>query len=141
MGHKWPRDIGSDKAVTSGEGLVGPQLLLNPFVGGEVAQALEDLPVVLDHEEPQVAIPLAEHEVVCLPDLFWRGSEGGEGVGVARASEFPNYAIKVAWVGADGSHLGSVVVDFIFPGGHFVTEVMTGSHRVQLEDTGWTASG
>ena len=97
---------------------MGPKLLLNPFVGGELAQALGDLPAVLDHEEPQVAIPLAKHEVVCLPDLFRGGSEGGEGVGVARAREFPDYAIKVSWVGADGGHLGGVVVDFIVPGRH-----------------------
>ena len=97
---------------------MGPELLLDPFVGGELAQALGDLPVVFDREEPQLAVPLAEHEVVCLPDLFGGGSEGGEGVGVARAGEFPDYAIEVAWVGADGGHLGGVVVDLLVPGSH-----------------------
>ena len=94
------------------------QLLLNPFVGRELAQVLGDLPAVLNREEPQVAVPLVEHEVVGLPNLFGGGSEGGEGVGVARAGEFPDYAIKVAWVGAEGGQLGGVVVDLIFPGCH-----------------------
>ena len=117
--HEWPHDVGSDKAVTSGEGPMGPELLLNPFVGGELAQVLGNLPAVLDREEPLVAIPLANHEVVCLSDLFRRGSKGGEGGGVARTGEFPDCAIEVAWVGADGGHVGSVVVDFIIPGRHF----------------------
>ena len=52
VGHKWPRDVGCDEAVATGEGLVGPELLLNPFVGGKLAQALGNLPVVLDREEP-----------------------------------------------------------------------------------------
>ena len=57
--------------------------------------------------------------MVCLSDLFRRGSEGGKGIGVARAGEFPDYAIKMALVGADGGHLGGMVVDFIVPGRHF----------------------
>ena len=118
VGHKWARDVCRDEAVATGKGRVGPKLLLYPFVGGELAQALGDLPAVLDREEPQVTVPLAEHEVVCPPDLFGGGSEGGEGVGVARAREFPDYAIEVAWVGADGGHLGGMVVDFIVPGSH-----------------------
>ena len=118
MGHKLAQDVGRDEAIATGKGPVGPELLLDPFVGGELAQALGDLPAVLDREKPQVAGPLAEHEVVCLPDLFRGGSEGGEGVGVARACEFPDYAIEVAWVGADGGHLSGVVVDFIVPGSH-----------------------
>ena len=117
--HEWPQDVGGDKAVTSREGPMGPELLLNRFVGGEHAWALGDLPTVLDCEEPQVAVPLAQHEVVCLSDLFRRGSEGGEGVGVARAGEFPDYTIEVAMVFADGGHLGGVVVDFIIPGSDF----------------------
>ena len=63
---------------------------------------------------------MPEHEVVGLPDFFGGGSEGGEGVGVARAGEFPHYTIEVAWVGADGGHLQVVVVDFIIPGRHAV---------------------
>ena len=31
---------------------VGTELLLNPFVGGELAQALGDLPAVFDRKEP-----------------------------------------------------------------------------------------
>ena len=50
--------------------------------------------------------------------MFWGGSEGGEGIGVARAGEFPDYAIEVAWFSADGGHLGGVVVDLIVPGSH-----------------------
>ena len=90
-------------------------MLLNPFVGGELAQALGDLPAVLDREEPQVAIPLVEHEVVCLPDLFGGSSEGGEGVGEAGACEFPDDAVEVAWVGLDGGHLGRMGVNHSVP--------------------------
>ena len=57
--------------------------------------------------------------MVCLPYLLRGGSEGGEGVGVTRAGEIPDYAIEVAWVGADGGHLGGMVVDLIVPGSHF----------------------
>ena len=117
--YEWPRDVGGDEAVTSREGPMGPVLLLNPFVGGELAQALGDLPVLLDCEDPQVAVPLAQREVVCLSDLFRRCSEGGEGVDVARAGEFPDYAIEVAMVVADDGHLGGVVVNFIIPESHF----------------------
>ena len=35
-----------------GEGPVCLQLLLNPFIGWALAQALGDLPAVLDREEP-----------------------------------------------------------------------------------------
>ena len=57
--------------------------------------------------------------MVCLFDLFWTGSERGEGIVVARAGEFPDYAIEVALVGADGGHLGAMVVNLIIPGRHF----------------------
>ena len=97
---------------------MGAQLLLYPLVGGELAQALGDLPVVLDCEEPLVAIPLAEHEVVCLPDLFGGGSEGGEGVGKARAGEFPDNAVEVAILVADDGHLGCMGVDLSIPERH-----------------------
>ena len=97
---------------------MGTELLLYPLVGGELAQALGDLPAVFDREEPQVTVPLAEHEVVCLPYLLRGGSEGGEGVGKARAGEFPDYAIKVAILVADGGHLGCVLVDLSIPGRH-----------------------
>ena len=59
-----------------------------------------------------------EHEVVGLPYLFGGGSEGDEGVGKDGASEFPDNAVEVAWVGADGGHLGRMGVDFVFPSGH-----------------------
>ena len=94
---------------------MGPELLLDPFGGGELAQALADLPAEFHREEPQVAVPLAKHEVVCLPDLLWRGSEGGEGVGKARAGEFPDNAVEAAFVVADGGHLGRMGVDFGIP--------------------------
>ena len=54
------------------------------------------------------------------PNLFWGGSEGGEGVGVARAGEFPDYAIEVAMLVADGGHLGCMGVDLGIPGRHVV---------------------
>ena len=56
--------------------------------------------------------------MVGLPNLLGGGSEGGKGVGVARAGEFPDYAIEVGWVGADGGHLEGMVVDFIIPRRH-----------------------
>ena len=52
VGHECARDLGHDEAIATGEGSVCLQLLLNPFVGGELAQALGDLPAVLDCEEP-----------------------------------------------------------------------------------------
>ena len=99
---------------------MGTELLLDPFVGGELAQALGDLPAVFDREEPQVAVPLAQHEVVCLAYLFGGGSEGGESVGKARAGEFPDDAVEVAILVADGGHLGCMVVDLSIPGRHVV---------------------
>ena len=95
-----------------------PQLLLDPFVGGELAQALGYLPALLNYEEPQVAISLAKHKVIGLPNLFRRGSEGGECVDIARAGEFPDYAVEVVWVCMDGGHLEGVVVDLILPRRH-----------------------
>ena len=67
----------------------------------------------------EVSVHLRDkHEVVCLPNLLRGGSEGGVGVGVARAGEFPDYAIEVTWVGVDGGHLKGMVVDFIIPRRH-----------------------
>ena len=99
---------------------MGTELLLVPFLCGELAQALGDLPAVFDREEPQVTVPLALHEVVCLPYLLWGGSEGGEGVGKTRAGEFPDDAVEVAILVADGGHLGCMVVDFSVPRRHVV---------------------
>ena len=122
VGLEWVRDVGGDEGVAAWEGLqvVGPELLLYPFVDGELDQALGDLPAVFDREEPQVAIPLAQHQVVCLPYLFGGGSEGGEGVGKARAGEFPDNAVDAAFVVADGGHLGRMGVDFSIPRRHVV---------------------
>ena len=97
---------------------MGTELLLYPLIGRELAQALGDLPAVFNRKEPQVAVPLAEHEVDCLPYLFEGGSEGGEGVGEAGVSEFPDDAVEVAWAGSDGSHLGRMGVDLGFPRRH-----------------------
>ena len=115
VGLQWAREVCGDKGVAAGECPVGPELLLYPFIGGELAQALGDLPAVLDREEPQVTVPWAQHEVVGLPDLFGGGSEGGEGVGKARADEFPGNNIEVAMLVADGGHLGGMGVDLGFP--------------------------
>ena len=119
VGRKGPRNEGHDVTIMAGKGDVGSQLLLNPLVGGELAQTLGDLSAVLDHEEPQVGIPWAEYEVVHLPDLFRGGSEWEEGVGKARAGDFPDDAVEVAWVGADGGHLCRLGVDFVILGQHF----------------------
>ena len=119
VGCEWPRDVYHDEAVMVGEGYVGMQLLLYPLVGGELAQVLGNLLAVFNHEEPQVAILLAEHELVCLPYLFGGGSEGGEGVGEAVAREFPDDAVEVAWVGSDGSHLSRMGVNLSIPRRHF----------------------
>ena len=51
-GLEWARDVGSDKGVAAWECPMGTELLLYPFVGGELAQGLGDLPAVLDREEP-----------------------------------------------------------------------------------------
>ena len=118
VGREWPRDICHDKAVMTGKGYMGSQLLLYPLVGGELAQALGDLPAVLDREEPQVAVLLAEHEVVCLPYLFGGGSEGGEGIGEAGVRDFADNAVEVACVGSDFGHLGHVDVDLSIPRRH-----------------------
>ena len=113
------RDVSGDEGVAACECPVGMELLLYPFVGGELAQALGDVPVVLDREESQVAVPLVQHEVVCLPYLFWGGSEGGEGIGEAGSSEFPDYAIEMAWVVVEGGHLCCMGVDLRIPERHF----------------------
>ena len=55
-------------------------------------------------------------ELAELNDQKWLFTDA---LGVTRTSEFPDYAIEVAWVGADGGHLGGMVVDFIVPGRHF----------------------
>ena len=120
MGLEGPRDVGGDEAVAAGEGHVGPELLLDLLVPRELAQALGDLPAVLDHKEPQVAIPLEEHEVVCLPDLLGEGSEWEEGVCEAGAGECPDNTVEEARLGWDGGHLSRVGVDLGVPGGHLV---------------------
>ena len=76
VGLEWARDVGGDEGVAAWECPVGMELLLYPFVGGELAQALGDLPAVLDREEPQVAIPLAEQEVVRLRICFGEAQRG-----------------------------------------------------------------
>ena len=95
---------------------MGLQLLLDTFVGGELAQAFRDLPAVFDRKEPKVTVSFAQYEVVFLAYLFGGGSEGGEGIGKAWAGEFPNDAIEVAWVGSDGGHLCCMDVDLSVPG-------------------------
>ena len=120
VGLERPRDVGGDEGVAAWEGPMGPKRLLDPCVGGELAQALGDLPAVFNREEPQVAVPLAQQEVVCLPYLLRGGSEGGKGVGKARAGEFPDNAVEVAILVADGGHLGCVVVDLSVPRRHVV---------------------
>ena len=124
VGREWPQDVYRDKTVMAGKGCVGTQLLLYPLVGGELPQALGDLPTVFNREEPQVAIPLAEHEVVCLPYLFGGGSEGGEGVGKAGSGEFPYNTIEVAIAVAEGGHLCRMGVDFGFLRQHFDTQYL-----------------
>ena len=118
VGLEWAGDVCGDEGVATRECPVGTELLLYPLVGGELAQALGDLPAVLDREEPQVAVLLAQHEVVCLSYLFGGGSEGGEGVGKARAGEFPDNAVEVAILVSDGSHLGCMGVDLGIPRRH-----------------------
>ena len=120
VGLERAHDVDGDEGVATWEYPVGTELLLYPFIGGELAQALGALPAVFDREEPQVTVPLAQHKVVCLPYLFWGGSEGGEGVGKARVGEFPDNAVEAAFVVADGGHLGRMGVDLIVPGRHVV---------------------
>ena len=98
---------------------VDTELLLYPFVGRELAQALGDLPAVFDCKEPHVTVPLAEHEVVCLPYLFGGGSEEGEGVGEAGSSKFPDDAIEMAQVVVEGGHLCRVDIVYVVPRQHF----------------------
>ena len=120
VGLERARDVGGDEGVAPWECPVGTELLLYPFVGGELVQALGDLPAVFDREEPQVAVPLAEYEVVCLPYLLRGGSEGGEGVGKAGSSEFPDNAIEVANGVTEGGHVCRMGVDLGFPRRHVV---------------------
>ena len=120
VGLERARDVGSDKGVAPRECSMGTKLLLYPFVGGELAQALGDLPAVLDREESQVTVPLTQHEVVCLPYLFWGGSEWGEGIGKAWSSEFPDNAMEVANGVVEGCHLCRMGVDLGFTRRHVV---------------------
>ena len=115
VGLERPRDVGGDEWVTAGKCHMGTELLLNPLVGRELAQALGDLPVLFDREEPQAAVSWAEHEVVRLPYLLWGGSEWGDGVGKARPGKFLEYAVEAAFVVADGGHLDCMGVDFGIP--------------------------
>ena len=52
VGLEWPGDVGGDEGVAAWECTMGTELLLNPFVGGELAQALGDLPAVFNRVEP-----------------------------------------------------------------------------------------
>ena len=47
-------------------------------------QAGCNLSSVFNRKLTEVAVALLEHEVVCLPNLFWGGSEGTSGVCEAR---------------------------------------------------------
>ena len=67
MGREWPRDVGRDKAVMARKSCMRSQLLLHPLVGGELAQALGDLPVVPLWFEKNVA---KTHFKMCLFDTF-----------------------------------------------------------------------
>ena len=55
----WGRHVGREEAVAQWEGFLCLQLLLDPFVCWELAQALGDLPAIFDCKEPQVTVPLA----------------------------------------------------------------------------------
>ena len=99
VGRARPRNVFRDKAIMAGKGCSGSQLLLYPLVGGELAQILGDLSAVFNCEEPQVAIPFAEHVVVGLPALFRAESEWEEGVGEAGARQFHDNAVEEAWLG------------------------------------------
>ena len=55
--------------------------------GGVLPEAGCDLSVVFDRKQPQVAVALLEHEVVCLPVLFWGGTKGKSGICEARFGE------------------------------------------------------
>ena len=76
--------------------------------------------MVFNCEQPQIAVPLAEQEVVCLPDLLGEGSEGGEGVDEAEVREFPDDDVEVAWVGSNGGNLGRMCIDLCIPTRHVV---------------------
>ena len=71
--------------------------------------------MVFNCEQPQVVVPLADYEVVCLPYMLWGGTEGGVSGGEARASEFPDDAVEETWVGSDGRYLGHMGVDLRIP--------------------------
>ena len=71
---------------------------------------------VLNCKQAKVAVALLEHEVVCLPNLFWGGMEGEPGICEARCCEFSLGADRVAVylslggleMGGDGGAPGGV---------------------------------
>ena len=117
VGLEWPGDVCSDEQVASAEVAVCAELLLDTGKGGVLPQAGCNLSAVFDRKQAQVAVALLEHEVVCLPNLFWGGLEREPGVGEARFGEFGVSAVLVAaflglccWdVGGDGGAPGRVV--------------------------------
>ena len=93
------------------------ELLLDPGVGGVLPQAGCDLSAVFNRKQTEVAVALPEHEVVCLPYLFGRGTEWEPGIGEARFGEGAVSAVLVAVlcvlglldVGGDGGGPGGIV--------------------------------
>ena len=81
--------------------------MLDTGESGVLPQADCDLSAVLDREQTEVAVALLEHEVVCLPDLLWGGSEGKPGVCEARFGEGGVSTVFVAvFLGLGGSEVG-----------------------------------
>ena len=80
-------------------------------------QAGCDLSAVFDHKQAKVAVALLEHKVVCLSDLFRRGTKRESGICEARFGECGVCAVCVAVlfglggleVGGDGGAPGRVV--------------------------------
>ena len=87
MGLEWPRDVGCDERVAPAESCMLAELFLNLGEGGVLPQASCYLSAVFHRKQTEVAVALLEHEVVCLPDLFWGGLEVLPGICEARLEE------------------------------------------------------
>ena len=82
---------------------------------GVLPQTGCDLSAVFDRKQMEVAVAQLEHEVVCLPYLFWGGSEGEPGICKARFGE--GGVSAVSWTFLRGLCLGDVSGDCLAQGG------------------------
>ena len=117
VGLERPGDVCSDEGITSAKGLVCDELLLDMGKRGVLPQAGCNLSAVFNRKQAKVAVALQEHEGVCLPYLFWEGTEREPGIREPRLGEGGVCALLlavflglcVAYVGGDGGAPGGVI--------------------------------